>query len=317
MLTDVVKLWESLKLESSHTGKYLERLVRPDIEVEMVLGKGPERCTFNITGKFAEGWDQQIRVPNCISCTLIGSAGVQQARLELRDEKLEDIFVWFSQDVANRIGKCTPANVAVTLEETLSEWSYAFRLQPRDGMSREAQQGLFAELLFFEEVLSAYSAAENIMAWRSQDSVHDFQLGESAWEVKSFAGRRPEVRISNEEQLDSTGLKELTLAVVRLKVSQDSGASVDQIVERVRQKISHSRAAVLHFQTGLAKYGYIDESSLVTKFFFTPRSLAQYSVTDDFPRIIGGSIPTAIYNVKYVLSLDALEAYLSGSVVEF
>ena len=47
-MTDVIKLWDDLAAESTATGKYLERLVRPDSDVEVVLGYGAGRFGLDI-----------------------------------------------------------------------------------------------------------------------------------------------------------------------------------------------------------------------------------------------------------------------------
>lgn len=316
MLTDVVQLWEELSSESDATGRYLERLVRPDSEIEIVIGYGSGRFALIIAADFPSEWSRHLQVPHSMSCELAPDGKTTKAKFQLKVTELENIFIWFSQDVANRLEECSARNVPDLLLRALVEWAEAFRINPVKGMSRQAQQGMFAELFFLEKILLPKFSADGLLAWHSQDSVHDFQIEQTAWEVKSFGGRRMEVRISSEDQLDSIGLSELILAVVGLKISEKSGSSIVEIVDRLVRWCADDTTMLTHLRTGLAKYGYVDESSIVHKYFFTPRLIAEYTVMEGFPRITARNIPSAINNVKYVLSLSSLEGYLKKPIVE-
>lgn len=311
MLTDVISLWEELSRECEATGQTLERLVRPDSDVEIVLRKGGHGCSLIVGASTTDNISGSARIPACMTCASEKSRGSDAIQIALRNMSYEPIFVWFSQDLANRLIGISAAEAEGVLEQCLSEWADAFRVAPETGMRRPAQQGLFAELLFLESILMAKDVESGILAWNSQNSVHDFQIGATAWEVKSFGGRREEVRISSEDQLDSTGLESLILIAVGLKVSDKSGTTVPDIVDRILSKVSQGTDLDLHLRTGLAKYGYVDESSIHEIFYFTPRSLAQYRVDDDFPRIIGVHLPSAIHSVRYSLSLSSLEDHVA------
>ena len=317
MLTDVISLWEDLRRECQATGQTLERLVRPDSDVEIVLYKGPDDCSLVISPGFSSDWYKSVRTPTCIVCSPATARGPGPLAINLRDKSFEGIFVWFSQDIANRLYDCKVDDAPEVLAHGLTEWAEAFKVLPDSGMSRQAQQGLFAELLFLETVLIDRDLGKGILSWNSQNSVHDFQIGSNAWEVKSFGGRRQEVRISSEDQLDTIGLDSLFLVAVGLKVSETAGTTVMEIVDRLMCRLEDKTDLQLHFRTGLAKYGFIDESSIHQTFYFTPKSLAQYCVEDDFPRIVGSDIPSAVHNVKYALSLASLEHHVAEPIVIF
>jgi hypothetical protein len=240
-----------------------------------------------------------------------------QAKFQFAGGELENIFIWFSQDVANRLDGTTLLEAPIKLEQALIEWEEAFRVDPKKGMSRQAQQGLFAELFFMEGALIPEYSRDAFLGWHSQNSVHDFQIDQQAWEVKSYAGRRMEVHISSEDQLDNIGLSQLFLVAVGLKVSDEAGQSIDEIVVRLSAACSGDYALLSHLKTGLAKYGYINESSIVRKYFFSPRMMSEYSVTGDFPRIVRKQIPSAVSSVKYLLSLTSLEGYLTKPSIEY
>lgn len=316
MLTDVVELWGELSSESDATGKYLERLIRPESEIEIVLGYGNGRIALLLQADFPYGWNKNIQLPNCMSCELNVNGVSPKVTLQLKADQLKDIFVWFTQDVANRLEGCTSQNAPDLLMQALVEWADAFRVNPEKGMARTAQQGLFAEMFFLENVLLPEFSTDAFLAWHSQNSVHDFQIEKTAWEVKSFGGRRMEVHISSEDQLDDIGLTKLTLSVLGLKVSEDAGTSVIEIVDRLIELCGSDSTLLLHFKAGLAKYGYIDKSSIVHEYFFTPRLIAEYAVTDVFPKIVSRSLPSAISNVKYLLSLASLEEHLTKPMIE-
>jgi hypothetical protein len=317
MLTDVVQLWEELSIESDATGKYLERLIRPDGEIEIVLGYGDGRIALIIAADFPSDWSRHLQVPNCMSCELAPGVKASKVKFKLKTSNLKEIFAWFSQDVANRLEGYTAQAVPDLLSQALVEWAEAFRVDSEKGMSRQAQQGLFGELFFLEEILLPEYSTDALLAWHSQNSVHDFQIDQTAWEVKSFGGRRMEVRISSEDQLDTIGLRRLILAVVGLKISEEAGSSVSEIVDRLVGRCGSDSTMLAYFKTSLAKYGYVDELSIVHEYFFTPRLVAEYAIEDSFPRITSHDIPSAISNVNYALSLASLERYLTKPMTEF
>lgn len=317
MLTDVIKLWDDLATESTATGKHLERLVRPESEVEVVLGYGAGRFDLDIAADFPLDWEKNLKMPHCMHCELDHTETTPRAKFRFRGDALDNIFVWFSQDVANRLDGASLLDAPEKLELAIVEWAEAFRIDPQKGMSRQAQQGLFAELFFLEEVLIPGLSSKALLGWHSQNSVHDFQVESTAWEVKSYGGRRMEVRISSEDQLDDIGLSPLILVAVCVKVSDEAGQSIDEIVERLIATFSAENALLSHFKTGLAKYGYIDRSSIIRKYFFTPRAISQYRVSNDFPRIVRTHIPSAVSNVNYLLSLTSLESHLIKPIREY
>jgi hypothetical protein len=317
MLTDVISLWEELSRECDATGQTMERLVRPDSDFEIVLRKGEHGCSLIVGASTTDKLATSTKIPACMTCALDRSRGSDAIQIALRNMSYEPIFIWFSQDLANRLIDRSASEAEEVLEQCLAEWSEAFRVVPDSGMRRQAQQGLFAELLFLESILMAKDVDSGILAWNSQNSVHDFQIGATAWEVKSFGGRREEVRISSEDQLDCAGLESLILVVVSLKVSDKSGTTLSEIVDRLFSFIGKGTDLDLHFRTGLAKYGYVDEASIHETFYFTPRTLAQYQVDDDFPRITGSSLPSAIHNVKYALSLSSLEHHVAEPTIHY
>jgi len=317
MLTDVISLWEELSRECDATGQTLERLVRPDSKVEIVLRKGEHGCSLIVGASTTDKILSSLKIPACMDCELDKGRESDAIQIALRNMSFEPIFVWFSQDLANRLIDKSASEAEEILEQCLAEWSEAFRVLPDSGMRRQAQQGLFAELLFLESVLIAKDVESGVLAWNSQNSVHDFQIGATAWEVKSFGGRREEVRISSEDQLDGTGLESLILVVVSLKVSDKSGTTVPEIVDRILSHMDQGTDLDLHFRTGLAKYGYVDESSIHEAFYFTPRTLAQYQVDGNFPRITGDNLPSAIHNVRYALSLSSLEHHVAEPTIHY
>lgn len=317
MLTDVISLWEELSRESEATGQTLERLVRPDSDIEIILTKGEHGVSLIVGVSSTDKIAHSTTIPACMTCGLDSGREFKAVEMVLRNISYEPIFIWFSQDLANRLIGRSANEAEDILEQCLSEWAEAFRVIPDIGMGRQAQQGLFAELLFLESVLMAKDIESGILAWNSQNSIHDFQIGTTAWEVKSFGGRREEVTISSEDQLDSTGLDSLILVVICVKVSEKSGMTVPEVADRILSRIADRTDLDLHFRTRLAKYGYVDESSIRETFFFTPRTLAQYNVDGDFPRITGGSLPSAIHNVRYALSLSSLEHHVAEPTIHY
>ena len=317
MLTDVVELWSDLQRESTDSSRYLERLIRPDSHVQFILGFGNDRATIKICANYPPDWEKSIQTPSCLSCDVKIDEPLSIATFRYNNNAPIDIFIWFSQDLANRLEDADSHSAPEIIGDSLEEWAEAFKVDVERGMSRQAQQGLFAELFYMDQVLVNDFGPKALLGWHSQNAVHDFQIDGTAWEVKSYAGRRMEVHISSEAQLDTVGLRGLTLAVVGLKISEESGMCINEIVEAFLERYAEDQTLVSLFRTGLAKYGYIDDSSIVHTYYFNPRHISEYSITGDFPRIIASDIPSSIFNVKYTLSLSSLEEFLTKPMIEY
>ena len=83
-------------------------------------------------------------------------------------------------------------------------------------LSREKQQGLFAELKFLLKLISSTQISNHnaVESWKGGENHHDFQFKNRVVEVKSTTSKEPKkVKISNEKQLNDTDLDCLMLSI--------------------------------------------------------------------------------------------------------
>ena len=84
-------------------------------------------------------------------------------------------------------------------------WQVLFERVPAEGLSEEAQRGLFGELAVLENLcLAELDKSEAVSSWTGPDAAHqDFKIGGAAVEVKTtLATRHARISITNEKQLD-------------------------------------------------------------------------------------------------------------------
>jgi hypothetical protein len=287
------------------------------INPEIILGYRPGLCKLILGTRVPSNEIDELPLPRCVG--VHQSHGLKGDRTEIRldDPDFEALFIWLAQDVANRLRGLQGDELSKELTRVFHEWVEAFRLRPEDGLSRIAQQGLFAELFFLQTVLIPRESVNAVTAWKSQHAVHDFQIGDYAWEVKSNAGRRPEVTITSEQQLDPAGLSDLRLVVLELRVSEEAGTAVSELIKALNKELEHDLSLIKYFHTALAKYGYLSDRSIKKQYFFTPRRLSEYLVTESFPSITRRDLPLAVHSVSYRLSLGSLDIHLAGPAVIF
>ncbi|HCR1254486.1 TPA: PD-(D/E)XK motif protein [Pseudomonas aeruginosa] len=180
----------------------------------------------------------------------------------------------------------------------------------REGLGREAEQGLAGELCFLREVVNAgvlqYSAAN---AWKGPlDGLHDFLLGSGAIEVKStLATEGFPVRIVSLDQLDDSQAAPLFLAALRL-ATDDVGLTLPEHVADIRNRLSADPAAMAIFESALHAAGYLDMHAEAYSRRFSVSELRILLVDSEFPRMIPFNVPAAARWAQYELDLSLLTA---------
>jgi len=185
-----------------------------------------------------------------------------------------------------------------------------FMRRGRDGLGKEAEQGLAGELCFLRELMNAgvlqYSA---VNGWKGPlDGLHDFLLGSGAVEVKStLATEGFPVRIASLDQLDDSQAAPLYLAALRLE-TDNSGLTLPEHVVDIRKHLSVDPAALALFESALHEAGYLDMHAESYNRRFSVRELALLLVDSEFPRLIPCNVPAEVRWAQYELDLSLLTA---------
>lgn len=139
----------------------------------------------------------------------------------------------------------------------------------------------------------------------------DFVFDEMALEIKStLSQENTAIRISNENQLDSSypdNMKKLFLKVYIMEDS-DNGLNVNKCIDAVLNQIK-TISYKTTFLSNLMKLK-ISPTLYKSKYQFTVQKECVYQVLDGFPAITSKTIPHAIYDVSYRLKLDDISKYL-------
>jgi hypothetical protein len=193
-------------------------------------------------------------------------------------------------------------------------WHHLMRGGPTDGLSKEEEKGLAAELHVMERhLIPAVGIKTACEHWFGPlDGPKDFELGHIAVEVKARrGGATPSVKISSEHQLDAANFKHFYLAVVQV----DEAIGTETTATTLRARIDGVRAlaaatapdAVELVDSRLAATGYRDEDDYSTLWLIAGTQV--YEVGDEFPAIRSGTLPGGVHRVSYSLSLNELAQF--------
>ena len=249
-----------------------------------------------------------------IGARMLRPPGTEEGRLvlELHDDSARDLFVQVAGDVASAAARQEdPERGARAWAGRFERWQRLLR-GDRQGLSGEAQRGLYGELLTMREMLSSAAGWEAaVAAWTGPaGSPHDFELAGLGVEAKATASNNPQnLRINGERQLDDSDLEALFLVHHSLEVHRDAGETLPAAVAAVRGHVSGGPAEGA-FEDRLLEAGYVDmHEGLYAHTGYGLRDRFAYRVVDGFPRLIESTVPEGIGGVAYSVSLSACGDY--------
>lgn len=181
-----------------------------------------------------------------------------------------------------------------------------FMRKGTQALSPEAEIGLVGELALLGAIIgTGVASAQAIESWVGPfDGIQDFEIGTGALEVKAtLSSKGFPVRIGSLEQLDDSVRQPLFVAGVRLG-QVEFGRNLPGFVRAMRTTIQGDAEAERLFSERLLAAGYIDahEGRYPRKFILSDLRIVK--VTDDFPRLIPGNVPSGITRAMYELDLD-------------
>jgi hypothetical protein len=321
MMTKINEIWKDLENDKSlTTGLLIRRYsasVLPDVYVAL---RQPERLRCIA-----------VRLQSGNTINYSSYADLKDIHLELiPDEKdnsrhyllillsnqqHKDVFSTLCEDLINGISNITGDDKIVKeLLNRLEKWKSLFDKAALQGLSPEEQRGLFGELYFLRKWINQTSNLQKcIQAWIGPErSLRDFQLNDWAIEVKTTHGNNHQkVHISSERQLDTTNLTRLLLYHLSLETQQQSGESLNELVNSIIELLNSQIAVQSQFRTKLLQGGYfIHHSALYDNAGYYIRQESFYEVRDRFPRIEEGDVRSGVGEVKYSIVLSNYSEYI-------
>ncbi len=228
----------------------------------------------------------------------------------LANNQHKEVFSTLSEDLINRVASIRQEKELIKqLINRLEKWRLLFEKIGQQGLSDNAQIGLYGELLFLRKFLHN---AENdlfcIETWKGPEkAVQDFQYADWAIEIKTTHGKNHQkLHISSERQLDTSIIPKIFLIHYSLEVRQNHGESLNELVDNLLELISKTPAAYNKFRLKMLDAGYFDiHRHLYAETGYSIRQENIYIITDAFPKITEANIPAGVGDVRYSLIVSA------------
>ena len=247
-----------------------------------------------------------------------GVRGRTRLCLVLADTRYREVLEVLVNDVSERIAVAPGEGEAVkAFIARLHIWQNFMRRHGVEGLTKEAQIGLFGELLFLvDHLLDRITAHDAVNAWKGPaGGKQDFDIGGRSVEVKSTTViPAVTVDIASMTQLDETLVELLLLCHVSLVVAGGDGESLPELVDRVRATIQIQDVSALDgLNAKLIEAGYLDShSELYSDTQYRHRETKFFKVTNGFPRIAARDLRGGISECSYKVLLTACAPYEVG-----
>lgn len=224
----------------------------------------------------------------------------------LLENDLTDIFIMFMEDIIKSISKVTePENAVLIISQRVAFWKRLFGKFSTGLLTREEQRGLYGELVILEILLKeTENHIDVIEAWQAPSATNqDFYFGTTAIEVKTSKANHPNLKITNEFQLDATCFAYLFIAFVRLVEFPNGEGTLLNKINDIREMLRLSPELIDEFNLKLSHLGISsDVESEYNKISYSIRNVKYYQVLDDFPKITSSMVNKAISNISYEIS---------------
>lgn len=237
--------------------------------------------------------------------------GTRHISLYIEDPEHKRVFAMICGDIAKTLSQMdNPSHRTQELKVILDQWTRFFEFFGPDGLSPEAQRGLYGELTWLGLLLKTdIDMLVLVESWQGfKRAYYDFELNGRVVEVKTTMTKEPRrVRISNERQLDDRGLDALHLYVLTLQKFETGGETLPELVDKIRETLKHNAMASDAFDRSLKKAGYFDfhEHSYTSGYVRKKQEI--YQVGNGFPRIIDFSV--GVGDISYSITISACSSF--------
>jgi len=319
----IKQIWDELANDKSLISGLLFRrysgAVKPDVYVAL---QHPEKflCVYVAINKTTEVNISNFSNLQEIQVDLFASPNEVDKNIlifKLLNFEHKDIFAVLCEDLIASISEET--NEKRIIREVLNrfeKWKSLFNKIGLQGLKPEEQRGLFGELYFLRKFLRTTNNFLPIVnTWTgTEKQIRDFQSGSWAVEVKTTHGNNHQkVQISSERQLDTTNLENLFLYHISLEQQQNSGETLNDIVDSVIEILREEMIALNKFKSKIYEVGYFDlQRNLYETVGYQIRQDEFYKVEKDFPRIEENDLRIGVGDVKYSIILSQCAPFSIG-----
>ena len=304
------QIWDELANDKSLTSGLLFRrysgTIKPDIYISLQY---PEKflCIYIAINKKSEVNISNFSRLQEIQVDLFASPNETDKNIlifKLLNFEHRDIFAVLCEDlIASIADETKEKKIILEVLNRFEKWKSLFNKIASNGLKPEEQRGLFGELYFLRKFLLTNNDYLSVVSsWTgTEKQIRDFQSGTWAVEVKSTQGNNHQkIQISSERQLDTTNLEDLFLYHISLEQQQNSGESLNDIIDSIKGILRIDTIALNKFKSKIYEVGYFDfQRNLYNSVGYHIRQDIFYKVENDFPRIEENDIRTGVGDVKY------------------
>jgi hypothetical protein len=227
--------------------------------------------------------------------------GTKELAIILLENDLSDIFTFFIEDIINSLTSVRNQEDAIfIISGRINYWKKLFSKLTGGLLTPQQQRGLYGELIFLNDLLELNADKSNIInGWHGPLGANqDFCYNGLAVEVKTSKSNKPSMKISNEYQLDNTGLNDLYVHFYKLNEYQGGTETLFKLINTIRQNLNPE--SLIQFNEKLEYLGIIPETE--EEYNNTSYSIGfekTYLVTENFPKIIRNNLVEALSAVSY------------------
>lgn len=315
-MEDLGNIWSELENDNSQSEGYLRLRVRPSSRCELFLAVAkPENNRALLLEVPASAIPAKAEYPQSNGFRIetvpitYGPTGDVRLVLSITDNRYLDIFSVLVSDIIDHVASQPDRQSSVKeFIARLIRWQNFLKRHAPEGLSEEAQQGLYGELWFFRNyMLLNMDSVSAASAWVGPRRANqDFQLDRCAVEVKTTsAGSHQLIQITNIRQLDDTGIEVLLLLHISLDIRLGGLQSLPELVYEIRTLLENQKVKALSiFNECLIDAGYLDiHENRYEELKYTIRNYDFFKVCQGFPRILESELLPGIGDVHYSVAL--------------
>lgn len=314
--------WRDMETAPSHPGAgLLRRRIEADSKFDLYVAvEKPtnHRALFLDVDEFAIKEVGQLPTLRSILVRLSRGGGAPDRvalELSLTNRAYEEIFSVLVEDLVRIVLVCSTEKEAVEASiHRLERWQFLLTRSGPEGLSEEAQRGLFGELWFMNEYLLPLRGGwPAVSSWTGPDRANqDFQLPEVAVEVKTTIMKQPQfMMIASERQLDDTGVEALYLFYLSLDARQDSPRTLGAVIDTLRHTLDDHAPSRSLFEESLLAAGYLDaHRGRYDRVGYTVRESDFFHVRDGFPRLTEADLPAGVGDIRYSVAVSECSRFI-------
>ncbi len=319
-MTKIENIWLGLEGDNfSHSGLLYRRYsaeVLPDVFIALKATEKLRCIAFRISSLFAFDENQWNKLKDIKIETLPDERDKSRKFLLilLLNKQHKDIFSTLCEDLIFGVSEVSTEQILVEkLLERLAKWQSLFEKVGKQGLSDEAQRGLYGEIYFLRFFLNNISDKNYCLkSWLGPEkSIQDFQYSNWAVEVKTTHGNNHQkIHITSERQLDDSIIEKIFLYHLSLDVRVGNGESLNSLIDEISEVLKENIMASNLFKLKLLESGYYEiHRPLYGERGYIIRQENLYRVSGNFPRITENQIPIGVGDVKYSIVLSESEEW--------